>query len=162
MTATIGQDCHVILSHPDISAGAYYGFVCPKDGSNHEGGVEFIREVSSDPAIGTDLWVYFDVILADDLKQPDGTKRPYTRAQDYAKLLLYLAKQDNLTVISPAGAMVGLGALGFAADERHMPKHSIIKCQFNNKGTYFPPVSADRVRLSVWDGSLLWSTALWV
>ena len=50
----------------------------------------------------------------------------------------------------PLGAVVSLGALGWTADERHTPSHSIVKCQLNNVGHYFPPVDPQVLKQSVW------------
>lgn len=166
-TPTLGEDCHVILSHPDIDGGAGYGFICPKDESIREEGVQVIRQVESqdtvysDAHLGTHLWITFDVICSDDLRAPNGVKHSKTRAQDYAKLMEFLLQTSGLVLVTPVGAYVNLGALGFAADERHRPHHSIIKCELNNVGFYFPPVDPDLLALSVWDGGLTWETSYW-
>ena len=62
---------------------------------------------------------------------------------------------------SPAGALTNLGALGFTADERHLPDHTVVKCQFNNAGSYFPPVDPEQLAQSIWDGPLTWETSFW-
>ena len=72
----IGKDCHLILQHEAVNGGQPYGFVCPKDHSPREGGVQVVREVTSDSTdetnatTGTQLWFNFDVLLADDLVNP--------------------------------------------------------------------------------------------
>jgi hypothetical protein len=167
MTPTIGLDCHLILSHADIDAGAEYGFICPKDDSHRECGVQFVREVVSESTVetdttkGTKLYCHFDLILADDLIAPNGAPHIRTRAQDYAKLLEFLSKPSGIALTSPAGTLVNLGSLGWSADERHMPHHSIIKVQLNNVGFYFPPADPDVLAASVWDGVYTWETSYW-
>lgn len=167
MTPTIGADCHVILSHPDIDFGAEYGFISPKDDSHREGGAQFVREVTSESTdytnstSGTRLWCHFDIILADDLIAPNGAPHTKTRAQDYAKLLQFLAKPSGISLTTPAGTLVNLGALGWSADERHLPRYSIVKVQLNNVGFYFPPADPEAIKASVWDGSLLWDSSFW-
>ncbi len=84
-TYALGENCHVILSHVDIDAGAEYGFVSPKDGTVRECGAQFIREVDSsigsgaDPNESTRLWINFDIVCADDLIEPSGAQHTPTR-----------------------------------------------------------------------------------
>lgn len=165
--ARIGEDCHLILQHPDVNGGDPYGFLCPKDNSHRELGVQVTREVVSDSTdetnaiTGTQLWLNFDLILADDLYDPNGEKHPKSRAADYAMLTLFLAQPAGIALTTPAGTYTNLGALGWSADERHLPNHSIIKCGLNNVGFYFPPVDPELLALSVWDGTLTWETSYW-
>lgn len=167
-TYILGDNCHVILSHADIDAGAPYGFISPKDGSIREGGAQFIRQVDSetttfsDIASGTRLWINFDVICADDLIEPSGAQHSASRLTDYAKLLEFLSKPSAIQCTTPVGTFANLGALGFSADERHLPEHSIIKVQLNNVGYYFPPVDPALLASSMWDGPLTWETSYWV
>jgi len=70
-------------------------------------------------------------------------------------------QSSGITLVTPVGAFTNLGALGYSADERHRPHHSIIKCELNNVGYYFPPVDPDLLALSLWDGTLTWSTSYW-
>ncbi len=166
-TPTIGADCHVVLSHPSIDAGARYGLICPLDDSIREAGVQVNRQVISESTTVTDphwhtvLWIRFDIICGDALRAPNGVKHPKTRAQDYAKLMEFLLETDGITLETPIGAFTNLGALGFSADERHTPEHSIIKCELNNAGYYFPPVDPNLLLASVWDGGLTWDTSYW-
>lgn len=163
----LGVDCHIILSHPDIDGGADYGFICPQDGTIKEEGVQITRRVQSvdttfaDMHAGTMLWISFDIICADDLRNPNGQKHTKTRLQDYAKLNEYLLKSEGITLTTPVGTFLNLGALGYSADERHRPHHSIIKCELNNVGYYFPPVDPALMALSLWDGTLTWETSFW-
>ena len=163
----LGENCHVILSHPDIDAGAGYGFLCPQDGTIKEEGVQITRRVDSldtvytDPHADTMLWIAFDVLCADELRDPNGQKHPKTRIQDYTKLCEFLLKTEGIDLTTPVGVFTNLGALGYSADERHRPHHSIVKCELNNVGYYFPPVDPALLALSVWDGTLTWDTSYW-
>ncbi|HBF40363.1 MAG TPA: hypothetical protein DDW19_00860 [Anaerolineaceae bacterium] len=157
----IGQDCHVTLSHPAINGGNAYGFLLNEEpgGSSRPGGVQITRQVSSDGSIL--VWVLFDVVLADHAINPDGSAHAKSRMQDYNMLMSYLAQQSDLILTTPMGAIVNLFAIGFTADERHLPYSSLVKCQLNNSGIYFPPVDANTLNLSVWDGTLTWETSYW-
>lgn len=167
MTPTIGEDCHVILSHPSVDAGARYGFLSPQDNTVKEEGVQVTRRVQSedttyaDMHAGTMLWIAFDVLCADNQRAPNGAKHPKTRLQDYSKLAEFLLQSSGITLETPVGAFTNLGALGYSADERHRPHHSIIKCELNNVGFYFPPVDPELLALSLWDGTLTWGTSYW-
>ncbi len=158
---TIGQDCHITLTHPALNGGLPYGFLVNEEPgeSTRPGGIQITREVSSDGSIM--VWVLFDVILADNAINPDGAPHSKTRMQDYNMLMSYLAQKSGLILTSAIGALVNLFAIGWTADERHMPYNSLIKCQLNNSGVYFPPVDAAKLNLSVWDGTLTWDTSYW-
>lgn len=166
-TPTLGVDCHLVLTHASVDAGTPYGFLCPNDGTIKEEGVQVIRQVItddmgySDPHSGTQLWVSFDILCADNLRTPDGRPHPKTRAQDYAKIMEFLLQTEGIILETPIGSFINLGALGFSADERHRPHHSIIRCELNNVGSYFPPIDPALLAESIWDGPLTWSTAYW-
>jgi len=62
---------------------------------------------------------------------------------------------------TPVGVFANLGALGHASNEIHLPDRSLVRCQFNNAGTYWPPVDPATLALSTWDGTLSWATSYW-
>jgi hypothetical protein len=160
MTAPIiGQDCHIKLTHADVNGGIPYGFLVDENKGTRPGGVQITHEVDSGGT--TRLWLLFDVLLSDNSINPDGSAHAFTRAQDYAMLLLYLSKMDGLILDTPIGSFLNLGAVGWSADERHLPHSSIIKCQVNNIGVYWPPVDTATLELSIWDGTLTWATSYW-
>jgi len=109
----------------------------------------------------TQVWLYFDVLLADNLLNPDGSMHAQTRAQMYSKLLQFLTMPSGIEVSTPVGTFTNLGALGFTADERHLPLSTIVKVQFNNAGYYWSPVAPELLAQSVWDGVLTWNTSYW-
>jgi len=155
----IGTDCHITLAHVDIDGGAAYGFLVNVNHRIYPEGVRINREVISSGMI--QVWLYFDVLLADDLLNPDGTIHAQTRAQMYSKLLQFLDMPSGIEVATPVGTFSNLGALGFTADERHMPLSSLVKVQLNNAGYYWPPVAPELLAQSVWDGVLTWNTSYW-
>ncbi len=157
--ATIGSDCHITLAHAAIDGGEPYGFLVVVDRGIRPGGIQIKREVSTEGEML--VWVYADILLADNAVNPDGSTHSSTRAEDYARLLLFLDQREGLEMVSPAGALTNLGALGFTADERHMPDHAVVKCQFNNAGSYYPPVAPELLAQSIWDGPLTWETSFW-
>lgn len=156
---TIGTDCHITLSHADVGGGAAYGFLVNVNHRLYPEGVRINREVVSSGV--TRVWLYFDVLLADDLLNPDGSIHTQTRVQMYSRLLQYLAMPSGIEVATPVGTFANLGALGFTADERHLPLSSLVKVQLNNAGYYWPPVVPELLAQSVWDGVLTWDTSYW-
>ena len=110
------------------------------------------REVYSDGTLK--LTLHVDILLADSLINPDGSPRAGSRAADYALLSSYLERRSGLEVGTPVGVFANLGALGHAANEIHLPDRSLVRCQFNNAGTYWPPVDPALLGLSTWDGTL--------
>jgi hypothetical protein len=165
MTAwVIGQNCHIILSHPDIDAGAEYGFILNKDDSIREQGVQFKREVVTNTVTlipSTNLWIYFNILLGDAVINPNGARRGIDRETDYLKLLEFLDKTDGIAITTYVGTFPSVGSVGWSADERHLHDHSIIYCNLNNIGYYYPPVDPELLLLSVWDGTLTWETSYW-
>ena len=158
-TPIIGQDCHITLTHTDINGGQPYGFLVQEETGTRPGGVQITHEVDTNGT--TRMWLYFDIVLSDHAINPNGSAHTPTRAQDYALLLQYLSKLDGLILDTPVGSFLNLGAIGWTADERHLPSSSLIKCQINNNGVYWPPVDAATLNLSIWDGTLTWSTSYW-
>lgn len=157
--STLGTDCHITLAHAGIDGGAAYGFLVDAAQRIFPEGMRVNRQVISSGV--TQVWLYFDVLLADDLLNPDGSLHTQTRAQMYSKLLQFLEKPSGIEVSTPVGTFTNLGALGFTADERHLPLSSIVKVQFNNAGYYWPPVPPELLAQSVWDGVLTWNTSYW-
>jgi hypothetical protein len=157
--SVIGQDCHVKLSHTAVSGGEPAGFLVDTRHKLIPEGVRINREVISDGT--TAVWVYFDVVLADHLLNPDGSPHVETRSQMYSRLLQYLAQTAGIELETLVGTLTNLGALGFTADERHTPGQSIIKVQLNNVGYYWPPVNPELLALSIWNGTLTWGSAYW-
>lgn len=176
----IGQNCHIKLTHPDVNGGLEYGFLCQLNDSIREGGVQLLHEVKSfepadpDPAFGFNVYCKFDVLCANNAKNPNGSKHLTTRQQDYDMLQLYLAKQNGIDIETPAGLIMGYGAWGYSADERLTPSTWIVKCNLNNLGYWNPPVDPERVFWSCWWDTggdpgapslpyllLTWDTSFW-
>ena len=69
--------------------------------------------------------------------------------------------QKHSECCTPVGALNNLGALGWSCDERHYPRYSVLRCQLNNIGYYFPPAPPEKIALSVWEGVLPWGECFW-
>jgi len=155
----IGQDCHIILSHPSVNAGEPGGFVLDSASKLRPEGIMVTRQFVSGQ--GITIWIYFDALLADSLLTPAGGLSPETRSGQYALLSAYLQETEGITLQTAIGTFVNLGAVGFTAHEYHTPAFSLVKACLTNAGVYFPPVDPAMLTLSVWDGSLTWETSYW-
>lgn len=161
---TLGTDCHITLTHPLVNSGSPYGFLLDPHSHRRPPGVMISREVVSDDLLipgGVRISVSFDVLMADLQVNPDGSAHTAGRMVDYARLLEYLDQADGLDLETTAGTLVNLGALGYAAVEKHGESCSLVRVSLTNAGYYFPPVSAEVLNLSVWDGTLNWTGAYW-
>ena len=157
---TIGTDCHVTLTHPNVNGGTAYGFVLDPN-SNYPEGLAIKREVFSELTLPMKVWVYFDVVLADDLINPDGSQHTETRAGMYGKLVEYLGKQEDVQITFSMGTVVGLGAIEYAATEKHYAEYSTVRVHLTNMGSYFGVIDEGAYNNSVWDGTLTWETSYW-
>ena len=109
----------------------------------------------------TTIRCYFNVLLSDTAINPNGKTHTEGRSEMYTKIMDYLSKTEGVLFNTVNGMYTNLGASGHAATEMHYASQSIIACMFNNAGVYFPPVDPDILALSIWDGTLTWSTSYW-
>ena len=158
--ATIGSDCHLTLRHDAVNGGAPSGFILDPL-SHFPEGLAIKREVFSDEAQPMKLWLYFDVLLADDLVNPDGSLHAESRAGMYARLIDYLAQQEGITLTFSLGAITSLGALEYAATEKHYPGYSVMRVQLTNVGRYYGVIDEAALLASRWDGTLTWESSYW-
>ena len=163
--ATIGQDCDVILVHPEVNSGVPYGFVLTPSPNETPSAVSIQREIDADGVIN--IYLFFSIILADDLRNPDGSEHADSRATMYTVLLNYLSKTSGITVGTVMGSWLGIGPLGHSATEMHLPNASFISIKLYNATLYHPPVSETLFLNSLWSASpaladaLTWETSLW-
>ena len=68
-TPVIGENCDVILIHPDVNNGDPYGFVLTPDPAKSGPSFSVQRSLGSDQET-TGILIYFTIVLADDLKNP--------------------------------------------------------------------------------------------
>ena len=162
---TIGKDCDVLLVHPDVNDGNPYGFVLAPDASNNGSSVSVQRELDSDDEI--QIYIFFTIVLADELRNPDGSMHAENRQSMYTQLLEYLAKSEGLSIGTFMGTWLGIGPLGHSATELHLIDGSYISCKLTNISAYHPPVQSEVFFGSEWqadtpaDDVLTWDTSVW-
>jgi hypothetical protein len=163
--ATIGTDCDIIMVHPDVNDGEPYGFVLAPDASNQGSSVSVQRELDEDGEI--QIYIFFTIVLADQLKNPDGSMHTEGREAMYNKLLEYLAKAEDLSIGTFMGTWLGVGPMGHSATELHLIDGSYIACKLTNISAYHPPIDSGTFFGSEWqadvsvEDALTWDTSVW-
>jgi hypothetical protein len=158
MTYTIGANCHILLTHPDVNSGDPYGFLLQSLDNNY--GPSFAIQRDSTDGI-QNVRIFFHVLLADGLINMDGTLHEQGRTEMYNMLTAYLARSEELTITTIIGTIANIGATGHTATETHYSELSIVAIQLNNVGLYFDPVDITQYQLSLWDGTLTWASSYW-
>lgn len=162
---TIGTDCDLVLIHPDVNDGDPYGFVIAPDASNRGSSISIQRELNDEDEV--QIYIFFTILLADELKNPDGSMHAVDRETMYNMLLNYLAQTEGLSIGTFMGTWLGVGPMGHSATELHLVDGSYISCKLTNISAYHPPVDSDIFFGSVWqadipeDSALTWDSSLW-
>ncbi len=154
-----GSDCHITLNHPAVNHGVPCGFLLDDDGDPRGAVVSLEREADSDG--GLRVRFFFTVLLADRAINPDGSLHTARRDEMYALLAQYLLQSSGVSLAISTGVFSGLGASGHCASEFHYGGCTLVSCQFNNAGAYFPPADPVRYDASLWDGWLGWGEGYW-
>ncbi len=160
-SSQIGKDCNLTLQHADVLAGDPWGFVLQPDPRNPAAGpvVQIQRETDSDGQSTSK--VFFTVMLADDLINPDGSRHSEDRASMYASLVQFLQQPSDLLLEFSGGWLTNLQAIGHVSTEMHYGEYSLVSCQLTNQAAYFPAADPVRFYASIWDGTLAWDTSYW-
>ena len=166
MSYTIGTDCDIILVHPSVNGGEPYGFIISPDQSSNGGAISVQKEydLTNDETL---IYIFFQIILADDLKNPDGSEHSDSRSSMYAMLLDFLAQVDEIAIDTNIGTFTGIGTVGHTSTELHLVKGSMISCKFANVSEYHPPVDPGLFFGSIWqdsppaEGAFTWDTSVW-
>lgn len=149
---TLGKNCDVRFTHPDVNSGQPYGFLFAYDPSVRGNSLS-VQRVVDDRVIT--IRVYFTLILADDLKNHDGSQHAENRGEMYARLLEYLKQLDSLAIDTVVGVFAGMVSTGHSATELHQPDVTHIALQFYNLADYHPPVDSELYFASLWDADAI-------
>jgi hypothetical protein len=113
------------------------------------------------------IYIFFTILLADELINPDGSKHTDDRDAMYAMLLQYLDQTEDLSIGTFMGTYLGVGPMGHSATELHLIDGSFISCKFTNISAYHAPIDSDTFFNSEWQGetladtALTWATSVW-
>jgi hypothetical protein len=162
--ATIGVDCDIKLTHPDVNGGEPVGFVLRRARKTVSGLVTLRRQAYRDPeGYYVDRLVFWMTVhVADELLNPNGSRHARTRAQIYASLLEFLAARSGITLECQAGIWTDLHATLTVTTEYlgRLTDEVVLRL---NSGNYYDLIPIDRERFlaSEWDGVLTWDTSYW-
>ena len=155
---TLGKNCDVRFTHPDVNSGEPYGFLFAYDPSVRGNSLSVQRVV--DKGVIT-IRVYFTLLLADDLKNHDGSVHAEARAEMYAQLLEYLEQIDSLAIDTVVGVFAGMVSTGHSATELHQPDVTHIALQLYNLADYHPPIESALYFASLWDAdAIAWGNGM--
>jgi hypothetical protein len=162
--ATIGVDCDVKLTHPDVNGGDAVGFVLKRARQTVSGLVTLRRQAYRDPeGYYVDRLVFWMTVhAADQLLNPDGSRHQRTRTQIYDSLLEFLAARSGITLECATGIWTDLHATLTVTTEYlgRLTDEVVLRL---NSGNYYDLIPIDRERFlaSEWDGVLTWDTSYW-
>lgn len=149
MSYILGKNCDVRFTHADVNEGEPFGFLFAYDSSVRGNSLSVQRVVENGVIT---IRVYFTLLLADDLKNPDGSEHIDSRALMYARLLEYLEQSDSISLDTVVGVFAGMVSSGHSATELHQPDVTYFALQFYNLDDYHPPIDSEMYFASLWDG----------
>ncbi len=161
---TIGEDCHLILYHASVSAGAGDGFLVAEGTAiaAQRSAIETIPNAYTENAK-----IFASIFVADKAPLPNGGRDTRTRTQMYLKLCEYLSKRSGISVVTPAGAYVNMFCVNHLATESHYGGYTIVVCTFNSVNAAFTPCDPVALATSEWvdpvtyTGDLTWDNSVW-
>ena len=162
---TIGQDCDLILIHTEVNNGNPYGFVLAPDPSKAGSAISIQRSLDGDDEV--QIYLFASILLADDLKNPNGSEHSASRQAMYDMLLSFLEQIEDLSIGTFMGTYLGLGQIGHSSTELHLIDASFISLKFANISTYHAPISSELFFGSKWqadtpeEGAFTWDTSVW-
>ncbi len=164
-TPVIGSNCDIVLVHPLVNDGNPYGFVLSPDPSKSGPAFSVQRNISSDGSIN--IFLFATILLADELKNPDGSEHADSKQTMYSMLLDFLDQSDEFGIDTFDGTFLGLGQLGHTATELHLIDAMYISIKFANLTAYHPPIASGLYFGSIWQDTppgvdaFTWETSVW-
>ena len=161
---TIGEDCHLIIYHADVSAGLGDGFLVAEGTAiaAQRSALETLPGVYTEAAK-----LFASILIADKARLPNGGRDTRDRTTVYLKLCEYLAKRSGLSIVTPAGAYAAMFCMNHLATESHYGGYSIVVCTFNSTNAAFAPCDPTALAMSFWvdpatyTGDRTWSNSVW-
>ncbi len=149
--ATVGVDCDLALFHTGVAAGAPYGFILERR-QEGEPVINIQRQAEPD-AMGrmqdvAHLW--FTVLIADDLLNPDGSRHGAPAAEMYARLSEILLQHHGIGLVTRLGVMADLHATGPLMIENLFPAAASVTVQLTTQANAFPPAPRSIYLDSIW------------
>jgi len=167
---TVGVDCDIYLQHADVNDGDPVGFLLyRKKTADYGPEVQVHYESYTDTLGGTDdirhLW--FTVVLANDLINPDGSFHQETALFMRNALIDILMKHSEITLNTPAGLITGLKSSGHVMIHSIFPGWDTIECNLTTDSVNYAPVDSVYYEASFWvdlttyTGIMTWDNSYW-
>ena len=159
----IGQDCHIILQHPNVNGGIGVGFLLEQTKTQRYE-IRLKREAYQTPS---GLWadrvkISFALELNDTNIAQNGSNLPLTLAQCYECLKDFLNQRTGLKLITEHDEYNDLHASLLCAEEFHFPSKIRLVIKLNNGG--YPervPIDLAAMGASAYDNGITYGTAVW-
>jgi|YNPNPStandDraft_1061719.scaffolds.fasta_scaffold03776_10 hypothetical protein len=164
----IGVDCDITLQHPAVNGGQPCPFLLhPKAGQGTL--VQVHHEVYSDTLGGFSdvrhLW--FDVLIADSLINPDGSTHTQDAQTMYRNLVDIITQHRDITLTTRSGTITGLYALEHVMEHKIFTDGRIIvRCHLTTRSTHYQ-VNGELYFASQWvdegsySGMMNWDNSYW-
>lgn len=165
---TPGIDCDITLTHADVNAGEPLGFVLQAANTRTGPQVRIHHEVYTDaqaqPFAVRHLW--FDVLIADDLLAPNGSRLGSPASALLTHLTAIAAAYSNIALNTRLGVISGLYALEHALIYSIRHDHTVITVHLTTRSTNFQPADPAYYFASVWQaadyvGEMDWDNSYW-
>ncbi|NPV55234.1 MAG: hypothetical protein HPY76_00975 [Anaerolineae bacterium] len=165
---TPGKDCDITLAHPLVNGGEPVGFMLHPANQLIGPEVRIHHEVYTDALAQhfdvRHLW--FDVLIADELLAPDGSRLAGAASQMLAHLTAIAAAHTNIALDTRLGVISGLSALQHALIYSIRHDHTVITVHLTTHSANFQPANPAYYFASVWQaadysGEMDWNNSYW-
>lgn len=174
---TPGHDCDIALIHPDVNGGQPVGFLlehkptgAKSPATRNWGPVVSIHREAYAAAEGglcdvAHLW--FTVLIADRLRNPNGSPHAESAAEMYANLLAIVLKHRDISLVTASGVTGGLHSSGHILVEAQYPAARTVTVQLTNRDMPFAPAEPSAYLDSAWvdeeryQGIRTWGNSYW-
>lgn len=172
---TIGKDCDITLTHPDVNGGNPVGFLlynlapAQRQAGKAYGPSVKIHYESYNQATGQiqdvrHLW--FTVLIADQALNPDGSPHAQTAAVARAHLINILMQHSQITLTTPAGSIAGLYSNDHVMIQNIFPYFDTVEVHLTTRSAHFAPVDPTLYFNSLWaaedyTGIMTWDNSYW-
>ncbi|KPL91108.1 hypothetical protein [Levilinea saccharolytica] len=168
MMATVGVDCDVALFHAAVQGGEALGLIVePRPRSGPAISLHFEAYPDALGQLQAVQHIWFTVLLADDLRNPDGTPHAVSAAEMRAGLYACLNQHAEIGLVTRLGTFTGLRSSGHILIENVYPGFSTALVQLSSDGGSFQPIPYAVYADSLWvdealyHGARTWDNSYW-
>lgn len=163
---TPGEDCDLMLYHPNVQTGQPVGFLLDRSRLYH-GSVSVYRTAYRGPdgSFVDQQVVSFTLLIGAGLVNPDASLQSGSGL--YQQLFDLLGQHSEIGLITSDGVFSGLYSSGNYAIEERSGGVMRITVQLNSDGNIFAPADRGRFEQSLWvdednyQGPMTWDNSYW-